>query len=52
MGADIAPESFDREGLFLNPSNSDFEEIYNSDLPYYPANAADIEKNGIAIEKH
>lgn len=52
MGADVTSESFDTEGLFRNPLNSDFERIYNSDLPYYPANAADIEKNGITIEKH
>ena len=52
MGVDILPDDFDREGLFMNPSNAEFQKIYDSDLPYYPINAAELEKNGIDIEKH
>ena len=52
LGADVSADEFDRDGLFLNPSNHEFAAIYNSDLPYYPQNAADLEKNGINIEKH
>lgn len=52
LGADVSLDEFDRDGLFLNPSNAEFEKIYYSDLPYYPKNAADLEKNGINIDKH
>ena len=52
MGVDILPDDFDKEGLFRSPSNAEFQKIYDSDLSYYPINAAELEKNGIDIEKH
>ena len=52
LGADISTEDFDRDRLFFDPSRDELERIYYSDLPYYPQNAAELEKNGIKIEKH
>ena len=52
LGADISAGDFDKDRLFFDPSRDELEKIYYSDLPYYPQNAAELEKNGIKIEKH
>ena len=51
LGADTSERKFDADGVFLNPSDSEFAKIYDSYIPYFPMNASDIAENGIEIQK-
>lgn len=51
LGADLSERKFDKDQIFLNANDREFMDIYNSDIPYFPITASDINENGIVIQK-
>lgn len=51
LDADISEGMFDKDRIFVDPYDSKFSDIYNSDIPYFPITVSDINKNGIVIQK-
>jgi LCP family protein required for cell wall assembly len=46
-----AQRAFDEKGVFRNPDNEKFENIYFSSVPYKAKSSEDIAQNGIEIDK-
>ncbi len=51
LGADLSGGKFDEGEIFFDPNDSEFSDIYNSDIPYFPITASDVNENGIVIQK-
>ena len=51
LGADLSEGGFDENQIFLDPQDSKFSDIYNSDIPYFSVTASDVNENGIIIPK-